>query len=77
MRDKITIYQLDLMKHTMSDGGRNWFGTGYDTKDSAEFEKLVKLKLATSEKAVSWMGDDVIYRLTESGKLIVKGSYDY
>ena len=60
--------QIDLMKHTVSDPGRNWFGTGFDCKDSTEFEKLVKEGYATKHKPQSWMGDDVIYCLTDKGK---------
>jgi hypothetical protein len=63
----ITDYQLDLMRHTVSDPGRNWFGTSRDCKDGQEFEKLVAAGYATSESPPSWMGDDVIYRLTDKG----------
>ena len=64
----LTKNQIDLMKHTISGHDRNWFGTKYRTLDSAEFEKLVELGLATKEKAQAWMGDEVIYRLTTAGK---------
>lgn len=55
------------MKHTISEQSRNWFGTNYGA-DADEFEKLVELGLATKEEPPSWMGDDVIYRLTTAGK---------
>lgn len=64
----ITEYQKDLMRHTVSGLNRNWFGTLINCKDGIEFEKLVSVGLATSEKPPSWMGDDVIYRLTKAGK---------
>ena len=65
---QLTKNQIDLMQHTISGPGRNWFGTSFNTDNSAEFEKLVKLDLATKETPPSWMGDDVIYRLTQKGK---------
>jgi len=65
---EITDYQRGLMEHTISGPNRNWFGTGYGCKDSDEFEKLVESGYATKEEALSWMGDDVIYRLTSAGK---------
>jgi hypothetical protein len=64
----LTKNQIDLMKHTVSERSRNWFGTNYRTPDSAEFEKLVEHGLATKEEPPAWMGDDVIYRLTSAGK---------
>lgn len=64
----ITKYQKDLMEHTISGPNRNWFGTSKNCKDGIEFEKLVNAGLATSEMPPAWMGDDVIYRLTKSGK---------
>lgn len=69
---ELTENQIDLMKHTISDRGRNWFGTSYGTDNSDEFEKLVEHKLATKEKPPSWMGDGVIYRLTAAGKEAIK-----
>lgn len=65
---ELTKHQIAIMKHTISGPDRNWFGTGFDTKDSEEFEKLVIAGLATKENPPSWMGDDVIYRLTTAGK---------
>jgi hypothetical protein len=67
----ITEYQRQLMKHTVSGPNRNWFGTGFNCKDSVEFEKLVVLELATKETPPAWMGDDVIYRLTQKGKELI------
>ena len=60
--------QISLMQHTVSGIDRNWFATGFDTKDSDEFEKLVMAGFATKEIPSIWMGDDVIYRLAEAGK---------
>lgn len=60
--------QIEIMKHTISDPKRNWFGTGYGCQDSTDFEELVKLGLAGSRKAADWMGDEVIYSLTQKGK---------
>lgn len=71
MSEEITKYQKDLMSHTISGPDRNWFGTSFDCKDSIEFEKLVNAGYATRETPPSWMGDDVIYRLTKKGKDII------
>ena len=60
--------QLDLMKHTVNGPGRNWFATSKNCNDAVEFDKIVKMGFATSCKAASWMGDDVIYSLTKDGK---------
>lgn len=65
---ELTEYQIKLMKHTVSEPNRNWFGTDKNGKDGIEFEKLVEIGYATSEVAASWMGDDTIYRLTKEGK---------
>ncbi len=63
----ITENQRKLMQHTISGPGRNWFATGYDSEDSLEFEKLVKLDFAVSQKAPCWTCDDVVYQLTSEG----------
>jgi hypothetical protein len=68
---EITILQAALMAHTISGSNRNWFATSFNTQDSIEFEKLVEMGLATKEDAASWMGDDVIYRLTPEGKMAI------
>ena len=60
--------QIKLMQHTVSGPSRNWFGTSFGCADSDEFEKLVSDGLATKETPPSWMGDEVIYRLTAAGK---------
>jgi len=65
---KISKYQKKIMEHAISGPGRNWFATSFDCKDSIEFEKLVKAGYATSEETPSWVGDDVIYRLTTEGR---------
>ena len=65
---EITDYQKKIMRHTISGPHRNWFGTGKDCKDSLEFGKLVVAGFATAEKPPSWMGDEVIYRLTQKGR---------
>lgn len=65
---KISDYQRKLMEHTISDPGRNWFGTDAESKDGQEFEKLVASGLATKTKPVSWAGGETIYRLTDEGK---------
>lgn len=72
----ITNYQRGIMEHTLSGPDRNWFGTDFKCKDSVEFEKLVESKLATKEIPPSWMGDDVIYRLTPEGKQALKEYYN-
>lgn len=63
----LTKKQIELMKFTISEPGRNWFATNYNNEDSGEFEKLVKAGYATKQPARKWMGDDVIYRLTTKG----------
>lgn len=64
----LTEHQIEVMKHTVSDPGRNWFGTSYNNEDSDAFEELVKEGYATKHEPASWMGDEVIYRLTQKGK---------
>lgn len=64
---QITDYQRELMKHTVGEPGRNWFGTDAEGKDGQEFEKLVDAGLATKQKGPSWMGGETIYRLTNEG----------
>ena len=68
----LTKVQRQLMEHAISGSNRNWFGTDRENKDGQEFEKLVEMGLATSEKPPSWMGDNVIYRLTAKGKEVLK-----
>ena len=63
--------QVAVMEHTASRSG-NWFATSLGCEDSNDFEELVKLGYAISEKAASRMGDDVIYRLTIKGKRFLK-----
>lgn len=65
---KLTKYKLDLMKHTISDKERNWFGTNLGGKDSKEFDELVSVGYASKHPAPPWSGDEVIYRLTNEGK---------
>lgn len=65
---KLTDYQLELMRHTVSGPNRNWFGTDNKGKDVVEFDKIVKMGYATSTYAPVWSGDDIIYRLTKEGK---------
>ena len=64
---EISKLQRQLMDHTMSNGGRNWFATGEQDADARAFDELVECGLATSTPAAKWMGDDVIYRLTPEG----------
>jgi len=67
---EITEFQQGLMKHALGandKSDRNWFGTDLGCKDSEEFEKLVKGGYATKHTPPSWMGDDVIYRVTPKG----------
>jgi len=65
---EISKRQKDIMAHTISGHNRNWFGTSLGCRDSDEFEKLVSAGYATKETPPSWMGDDVIYRLTAEGR---------
>jgi hypothetical protein len=71
---KLTKKHLEIMVHTVSSPGRNWFGTGYDCSDAVLFGELVSQGLATAETAPNWMGDDVIFSLTDKGKEVV---HDY
>lgn len=64
---EITKLQKNLMDHTMSDRGRNWFGTDMNGSDAKAFADLVEKGLATVESAPEWSGDDVIYSLTPAG----------
>lgn len=68
---ELTKNQKAIMKHTISGPNRNWFGTSYKTQDSDDFEKLVLQGFATKEEPPEWMGDDVIYRLTNAGKKLI------
>jgi hypothetical protein len=72
---KITKLQRSLMEHAISDPDRNWFGTNFDCEDSDEFEKLVLAGYASKETPPSWMGDDVIYRITPEGRKILGEDY--
>ena len=69
---ELTKNQIAIMKHTISGSNRNWFGTSFNCQDSEDFEKLVDAGLATKEAPPSWMGDDVIYRLTDKGRKLIK-----
>ena len=65
---RLTKRQLEVMTHTVSSPDRNWFGTSYDCQDAVIFGELISRGLATAETAPDWMGDDVIFRLTDKGK---------
>jgi hypothetical protein len=60
------------MAHTISDLGRNWFGTSTNSDHAKEFEKLTQLGLATKCKAPSWAADEVVFQLTKEGREILK-----
>ena len=62
--------QKELMWHTIGlgrGGNRNFFWTSLGNKDSIEFEKLVESGLAGKRTPPAWMGDEVIYFLTDAG----------
>ncbi len=66
----LTENQIAIMEHTASRPG-NWFGTDLGGRDSNDFEGLVKLGYATSEKGP--FGDkEIVYRLTSKGKAFLK-----
>ena len=67
---KTTKHQNELMWHTIglgNGGNRNFFGTSLGNSDSIEFEELVESGLAGKRSPPSWMGDEVIYFLTDEG----------
>lgn len=64
----LSKYQIELMKHTISDHDRNWFGTSDNTRDYNEFINLVSLGFARKIPAPSFWGDDVVFILTDEGK---------
>ena len=71
---ELTKLHKDLIDHTIGGPNRNWFGTSYGCRDSIAFEELVEAGYATKELPPSWMGDDVIYRLTIAGKTALKAA---
>ena len=74
VENELTEYQIGLMQHTISGQNRNWFGTDKESKDGKEFAKIVDLGYATAETPPSWMGDEVIYRLTQEGKAVLNAN---
>jgi hypothetical protein len=68
----ITDKQKKLIEHTISGPDRNWFGTSLHCNDSLEFKILCQEGFATAETPPKWMGDEVIYRLTDKGKEYLK-----
>lgn len=68
----ITKIQRQLMEHTVGELNRNWFGTGKNTDDAKEFDKLVEMGFAVSERPNSWMKDEVLYRLTPKGRKAIQ-----
>lgn len=69
---KVTTEHISLMEHTIKGPDRNWFGTDKGCRDANKFDELVKMGYATAELRMSWMCDDVIYRLTKKGKDFLK-----
>lgn len=67
----LTKNQIGIMKHTVSDRDRNWFGTSKGCQDANDFDELVKLGFAEEHQPPSWSGDTALYSLTEEGKKIV------
>ena len=67
MDNKIDKYQFELMAHTMSDRGRNWFATDDQTKPCCALNDLVDKGYATRSESPSFCGDDWIFSLTEEG----------
>ena len=47
---EVIEYQKKIMRHAISGPHRDWFGTYLACKDSAEFERLVRLGFAKGEK---------------------------
>lgn len=72
-----TDYQDRLMQHACglsNNEKRNWFGTGSNSRDGIEFEKLVNKGLAIKRSSPSWSGDDVIFSLTDKGLAVAAES---
>ena len=72
---ELTKLHIELMEHTISDPGRNWFATSLNCKDSFAFEELVEAGYATKEMPPPWSGDDVLYRLEMAGRDALQESY--
>lgn len=69
--NNLTKNQIGIMKHTVSDRERNWFGTSKGCQDANDFDQLVKLGFAVDRQPPPWSGDTALYSLTEEGKKIV------
>lgn len=69
---KMTKNQIEIMKHTISDKDRNWFGCDDSSTDGKDFEKLVENGYAAKQKAASWMRENTIYSLTQLGKDFIR-----
>ena len=69
---EVSVHELEIMRHTISDQNRNWFGTSKESKDCNAFERLASKGLATKRSAPSFWGDDFVFSLTEKGCELVK-----
>ena len=74
---KLTVNQQQLMEHTISDPGRNYFLTSKGSDDALEFDRLVDMGFAETSKAPSWTeSNDVLYRLTRAGRIVITKRID-
>ena len=64
--------QKEIIKHTVLEPGRNWFGTSKGYTDANDFDDLVLKGLAIESKPPSWSGDTALYRLTDEGKAVAE-----
>ena len=69
--EELSKNQINIMKHTISDHNRNWFGTSKGCQDANDFDQLVGLGLAEERNPPSWSGDTALYILTDAGKSLV------
>lgn len=75
----LTKNQFSVMFHTIGLGkieSRNWFGTGKNGKDYEDLKILEELGFAKSNKAPEWLGDEVLFCLTDEGKKVANKEFE-
>jgi len=69
----LTKYQFGLLKSL--NGGNcddDFYIINYNDKNIEEFEKLVTKGLVINEPQPDWMGNKLVYRITQAGRKITK-----